>query len=261
MTVFAKTLYDRRRSLLAWSLGLVSLIALILAYWPSVRGNDELDRFIRELPEAVRALTGEVGLATPAGYLNGELFAFMVPVLVLVVAIGMGARAVAGEEERGTFELLLSMPISRQRVLLEKVAGGLVVLLSLGVVLGTALVVGARVAGMDIAASRLVAATVAVIALSLPFGALALLLGCITGARGASIGVTAAAAVAAYLLDALAPFSTLLAPYGKLSPFRWYDSAAVLEHGIRWGCLALLVALASVFVTAAAFALQQRDAV
>ena len=40
----------------------------------------------------------------------------MVPLLLLIAAIGAGAGAIAGEEERGTLDLLLSLPVSRRRL-------------------------------------------------------------------------------------------------------------------------------------------------
>lgn len=259
MTILAKALRDRRRATIVWSIGLASLTALIFLYWPTVKSNPELDRFLRGLPEGVRAITGRASFTTPAGYLNGELFSLMLPLLLLVVAIGMGARAIAGEEERGTLELLLSAPVTRRRVLLEKVAAGLVVLSVLGVVLFASLLVGARVADMDIGAGRLAAATLSVIALSLPFGALALALGCATGARGTAIGPTVAVAAAMYLLNSLAPLSATLKPYRVLSPFEWYGSEAVLASGARWGHLALLAATAVALTALAALLFERRD--
>ena len=46
----------------------------------------------------------------------------MVPLLLMIAAIGAGAGAIAGEEERGTLELLLANPLSRRRLVLEKTA-------------------------------------------------------------------------------------------------------------------------------------------
>ena len=259
MTIFAKALRDRRRAMIGWSAGLAGLTGLILLYWPTVKDNPELDRFLRGLPEAVRALTGRSSLTSPAGYLNAELFALMVPLLLLVTAIGMGARAIAGEEERGTLELLLSAPISRRRVLLEKVAAGVLMLAVLGVVLFAALAVGAQLAGMAIGTGRLAATALSVVVLTLPFGALALALGCATGARGAAIGPTVAVAAAAYLLDSLAPLSSALRPWRVVSPFHWYDAEAVLTGGPRWGYLALLAGTAALLTALAAVLFERRD--
>ncbi|MGZ4268504.1 MAG: ABC transporter permease [Solirubrobacteraceae bacterium] len=259
MTILVKSLRDRRRSVIGWGVGIAALTALLFLYWPSIKGNPELDRFIQRLPEAVRAITGRGGYSTPAGYLNTELFSFMMPLLLLVVAIGMGARAIAGEEERGTLELLLSTPVSRRRVLLEKVAAGLLIMLALGAVLLAALLIGARASSMDISAGRLAAAAASAVALSLPFGALALALGCATGVRGAAIGPTVAVAVATYLLNTLGPLTSALRPYKSLSPFDWYGSEAALSSGPRWGYLALLAGTAAVLCALAAVLFDRRD--
>ncbi len=44
----------------------------------------------------------------------------MGPLMMLVYAISGGANVVAGEEDRGTLEPLLTHPISRTRVVLDK---------------------------------------------------------------------------------------------------------------------------------------------
>ena len=80
---------------------------------------------VDDYPDAFKAFFGlgdNVDYTSAIGYLNGELFSFMVPLLLLIAAIGAGARATAGEEERGTLELLLANPISRRRLVLDKLA-------------------------------------------------------------------------------------------------------------------------------------------
>ena len=259
-SVFAKTLRDRRRGAIGWSVGLVALVAVIAAYWPSVRDSPELQAFARDLPEALRALVGGGDYGTAAGYLNAELFSFIVPLLFLIVAIGLGARAVAAEEERGTIDLLMAMPLTRRRMLLEKVAAGVVVLLALGAVLFGATVLGAAVADMGVEVARLAEITLATVLLALPFGALALAIGCATGARGLASGLTATAAVAAYMLNGLAPLVDSLEGYRDLSPFAWYASDAVLAgDGLALWRAGLLVGVAAVLLAVALVALERRD--
>ena len=75
----------------------------------------------------------------------------MVPLLLLVAAIGAGARATAGEEERGTLDLLLANPLSRRRLIAEKVAALACEISVLGArCLGGALLVGVKIVGMEI---------------------------------------------------------------------------------------------------------------
>ena len=101
------------------------MVALMVSVYPTVHANPALNRLVQQYPDALKAFIGfggEVDYLSPAGYLGSELFSFMVPLLLLVAAIGAGARAIAGEEEAGTLELLLSCPVSRRRVVLEKLA-------------------------------------------------------------------------------------------------------------------------------------------
>jgi ABC-2 type transport system permease protein len=258
-SVLAHTLRERRRGLLGWSLGVAALAGLMAAYWPSIRDSADLQSFTRNLPEAMRALIGGGDYSTAVGFLNAELFAFMMPLLFLIVAIGMGARAVLGEEERGTIDLLLSMPITRRRVLIEKALGGLLVLAALGVVLFGALLLGDAIVDMGIPAGRLAAISLAVVLVALPFGALALLLGCATGSHGLALGLTSTAAVAAYMLNALAPLIGSLDRWQDASPFAWYASGDVLAGHLSLAHVALLLGTALVLAAAAVVALDRRD--
>ena len=83
------------------------------AFYPSItEGAAQLQSYMDNLPEAIRNLIG-VDYTSPAGYLRAELFALLGPILFLVYAVGAGARAVAGEEETRSLDLLLSTPLTR----------------------------------------------------------------------------------------------------------------------------------------------------
>lgn len=259
VSVLAHTLRERRRGLLGWSLGVAALAALIAVHWPAVRDSPELQSFTRDLPEAMRALIGEGDYATAAGFLNAELFAFMMPLLFLIVAIGFGAGAVTREEERGTIDLLLSTPLTRRRMLGQKLLGGAIVLAVLGAVLFVALMLGGWAVDLGIGADRLAAISLAVVLVALPFGALALLMACATGSHGLALGLTSAAAVAAYMLNALAPLIGSLERWQDASPFAWYASGDVLAGHLTLVHVALLIGVALVLAAAAVVALERRD--
>ena len=63
---------------------------------------------------------GELDIASPAGYLNSQVYALMAPLVLLIFAIGAGAGAVAGEEERGTLDLLLAHPLRRRDYVVQR---------------------------------------------------------------------------------------------------------------------------------------------
>jgi ABC-2 type transport system permease protein len=260
--VLLKSLRDVRRGFAWWSVGLVGLVSLIVAVWPTVRDNPALIKLHETYPEELKAFVsfgGEFDFGTPAGYLGAELFSFMVPLLLLVAAIGAGAGAVAGEEERGTLDLLLAHPISRVRLALEKLAALVVEVTGLAAVLFVCLVAGSAAAGMKIAASNLAAATAGALFLALAYGGIAFALGAATGRRALAIGLSAAAAVAAYLVNGLAPLVDALEPAQKASPFYHYAAGDPLRHGLEAGHVLLLVAIAVAAAAVAVFAFDRRN--
>lgn len=231
---FLKTLRDRRRSLFWWALGLVALVALTVGFWPTIEETgEELNRLIEDLPPAFRNLGGgDLDLTSPEGYLNGRVFALLGPILFLVFGIAFGARTVAGEEQAGTLELVLARPVARWRLVAEKFAALTVATVFLGLVLWGSLVIGALPVDLDIAAGALAGATLMVVLLGLLFGALALLIGALTGKRALALGLSTAVAVGTYLLDLYAGVSEAVEPFRGLSPFYYYDAALPLRNGV-----------------------------
>lgn len=261
-SVLLKTLRDARRALAWWGIGLVGLVAMMVAVYPTVRANRDLNAMVEDYPEALKAFIafgGELDYASGAGYLGSELFSFMIPLLLLVAAVGAGARAIAGEEERGTLDLLLANPVSRRRVVVDKLGALAAEVTLLSLVLWVALVVGAEAVDMDVPATRLGAATIGAGLLAVVFGAVAVLVGAATGRRGVAVGVASAGAVAAYLVNSLAALVDALEPIQNVSPFYHYAAADPLRHGLAPGHVAFLVVLAAVTAVLAVVAFDRRD--
>jgi ABC-2 type transport system permease protein len=256
-SVLLKTVRDAARGFVWWSLGIAAMVLVTVLFWPSVRDSQGLKDFARTAPDVLKAFTnGELDFTSPVGYLEGRLFALLVPVLFLVYAIGAGARAIAGEEEAGTLELLLSLPLSRTRLVLEK-AGALVVQLgALAVVLVVLVVAASKAVSLDVSAGRIAAAGASAYLLALAHGALALSIGAATGRRATALGIAGAVAVGGYLLDGLAEVVDALEPWRVLSPFDWVDQP--LRHGLGGGAIAL-AALALVATAAALPLFARRD--
>ena len=245
-SVFAGAVRDARRRFVWWSVGLIGYVAVIAAVWPSIRTNEALLKLHETYPESLKAFAsfgGEFDFSTPAGYLGAELFSIMVPLLLLVAGIGGGARALAGEEERGTLELLLAQPVSRRRVALEKLAALGLELAGLGGVFFLASWASTAVAGMRVSAGHLLAATTAAVLLALVYAAIAMLAGAATGRRATAIAVPSALAVCAYLVNGLAPLVDLVHSLRKLSPWYHYAAGDPLRHGLSLNALVLVAVL------------------
>lgn len=258
-SVFERSVHEHGRSLAAWTLGCLALGLVMTAVYPAVRDNPQIAQLHETYPKALRALFDLEDLATPVGYLRAEVFSLTGPLLVVLLGVLWGSDLVAGEEDRGTIDLLLANPVSRRRVLLEKWAAlaagtGLV---CLGLAAGLAL--GLAPFGLHVGVARLAAATVATGLLGLLFGSVAFALGAATGRRGLARGVTALLAVAAYLSSTLAALVGWLGPLRAASP--WYHALGVdpLVTGFQAGHLLLLVGIVAVVVLGGLVAFDRRD--
>ncbi len=261
-SVLTKTLRDGRRGLAWWSAGLVGLVALMVAVYPSVRDNPELNRLVEDYPEALKAFIafgGNLDYTSAAGYLGSELYSFMVPLLFLVAAVGSGAGAIAGEEERGTLDLLLATPIGRRRLAAEKLGAVAIELAALAVVLWLALWLGVRVVGMEVSGAHLGAATASAFLVALLYGTLAFALGAGTGRRAIAVGVSAAAAVAGYLVNSLAGLVDALERVRVASPFYHYAASDPLRSGLEAGHVLFLAAATAVTAAAGMLLFERRD--
>lgn len=108
--ILLKTLHDRRRALIGWSMGVLGITAMCVSLWPTIEEQAaDFQKLIDNYPDALHfRYPGDHD--SSAGYLNTELFSFMAPLIFLGFAIGMATDTTAGEEERKTFDLLLSQP-------------------------------------------------------------------------------------------------------------------------------------------------------
>ncbi len=258
-SVFAKTVYDRRHGLVWWSVGIALLTVAVLSVWPSVR--DEYQKLVQNYPEALLAFFGieKGGVGSAAGYLQAELFGFMLPLVFIVYMISAASAATAGEQEAGSLDLLLAQPISRTRVLTEKYAALCTSLGLITVVFAGVLIFCSSVFDVGVGVSGLLAATFSAYALAILFGAIAMLAGCMTGHRALAAGVAAGSAVGAYLLTSLAALVEGLKRFRPVSPFWWYAGNDPLRRGLQPLHVGLLVGATLLCMVAAVIAFDRRD--
>jgi len=261
-SIFVKAVRDRRRMLLWWALGMLGTAFMLASFYPTIRATgDDLNTYIENLPEAIRALVlaGGGDFTSGPGYLNSELFSFMLPVLVLIFSVGVGAGVLAGEEREGRLELVVASPVSRRRVVLQKLAAVLAGMVALGVVLWAALAAGVEIWEIPVEHANVAAAVLMGVLLGWVFGALALAVGAATGRRGMAIGVPAAFGVATFFVNGLAPLSSVLEAWRPLTPFYYYNALEPIRNGLDPAHTLVLVALTAILGIAAVLSFERRD--
>ena len=257
--LFPRTVRSHARSLVGWGAGMVAYGSVMLALYPSVKGNADFAKLLKSYPEALQKLFSLSDYTSPAGYLNAEIFSFMAPLLLGLFAVLLGADLLAGEEGRGTLEMLLANPITRRRVFAEKWLALITMTAVVNACLGLVLGLGSPIVHLHIANGTLAGAIVAMTLLTCLFGTLSLALGAATGRRGLSLGVTAVALVASYFVSALANLITWMSHVRPLSP--WYQALGVdpLHHGLSLEHVTVLILLTIAFGLIGGWRFQRRD--
>ena len=252
---------DHRRALVAWCIGVGAYVTLIAAIFTSIESSPELNDLIESYPEVLKSLFGiseGADITSGPGYLDAELFGFMLPLFVLVLAIGSGARTFAGEEDAGRLELVLSYPVRRRSAVVAKglALAGEVALFSTVSVL--TIVVCDPIFGLDISLRHLGEAFLWLVALGLFYGWLALAAGAAYPSRALAIGLAAGTAAADYLIGGLHELAGWLDPFRFISPF-WLVGSSPLQGGTDLVGVAVVLLAAAAVLALGAIVVERRD--
>jgi ABC-2 type transport system permease protein len=241
--------------LLVATLLLAGFQLIIPAVISTLDVQDAIGNVLAMLPPGIGAALGEqmFGGMSTAGLLG---FGWNHPVAHAAgtaVAVVLGARAVAGEIENGTLELVLAQPISRSAYLGSQVALGVLALTALCAagILGT--VVGTRAFGIErIAWSRIVQVGASFLLLLLALFAITLLASTFLREGGRALGIGFLVAVGSFLVNTVALLWNRAA---FLKPFTLHEyhvprdvlaagRIAPLAVAVLGGCTALCIAVA-----------------
>lgn len=258
--VFSKTFYDQRWSMGGFALGLGILTFFILYLYPSVA--EAQAEILEGMGESMaESLVGSMVMVGSAeAYLSFQLFSFQ-PLYLAIFLIIETSATVAGEERSKTFDILLTRPIERWRILIEKALA-----IFLGVVIITAATTAGAVAGayasnVDLNVYDLILSLIN----TLPFAFWVLCFGIFCSAifrsRKTAALVATAVVVAGYMLNSLSEFVTSLATWSEFSPMYYYGWGAPLLFGTRWSHIGILLGTGLVFFLLAIVAFQRREIV
>jgi len=245
-------LRQMRRSIIGWGIGLGSLVAVTVAFWPVFRDASGISQAIDQLPAGVIEAFGLAEFGTPAGFLRGNLYEFVVPLLLAIATVAAANGLTAAEEDSGRMEVYLAQPVTRRSVF-----AGRTVAAALWLIVMTALIAIVQLASnvvfdLRIDAGPVLATVVLCGLLALLHGALALAIAGWWPRPAAVLSVGIAVAVAGYIVSALFPLSDTLKPISDLSPWKWAFGGDPLVNGAEpWRFVALFapsLALAAVAI-------------
>ncbi|MCC6236985.1 MAG: ABC transporter permease subunit [Dehalococcoidia bacterium] len=233
MALFFHAVRGLRGQVLAYGLGLAFWGVVEAALFPTVRDTLAAVEYPEELLKAFGATSSN--LSDPRTFMDVEFFS-LGPLVLAVFALFAGTGALAGEESRGTMEVLAALPVSRRRMFFEKVLAvtTALVLTCAIVALGWVLAMPFAEFGRQLPLWRLTAATFAMLSFAGFVVASALLLGAVAPSRGAAGAWGAALLIASYLIVVISGVTESVEDLRYLSPYYYSDLTGILAQGAEW---------------------------
>lgn len=263
MTVFWRYIRDRRRWLVGFGLGVLGGILISVAFYPSLKDQPSFDDYIESLPDWAKALVGsqgDLGLTSPAGYLHSQVFTQVLPILLLIFGISLGARAIGGSEDDGSLELMLANPITRSRVALERFASALAMMFAMGAWSTVLLLALSPPFGLleGVSIPNLIGACLAATCLGAVHTAIAFSAGAALGGRGHAISIASVVGVGGYLLFGFVS-ANVLTFLRFLTPWWWYSSRNVVGLGLPPEAVVVPVIVSAVVAALGVWRFARRD--
>lgn len=241
---------------------LLAFIALTMSLFPSIRETgEEFDAYLETLPpEVARAFVGNVTtLTTIEGYLVSQLYQFGWVLLLGVYFAYAAASTIAGDVERGRADLLLTLPLTRARFVVEKFLALVPVVVAVNVVTFLAIYAGILLVDETIVLADVVAVHAVSVLYLLACAGVGLLASVlfdsIRRAQTAAIG----AVFGAFMLETLT-YDTDFQWLGAIAFSRYFEPAEILVFGnLEWTNVVVLLAAIAVLLAASAAIFERRD--
>lgn len=209
----------------------VSLYTAFIVWYFTVLEGTDFEALTEDMPPTMLDAFGIESLGTIEGFLGGQVFNF-----VWLLGLGLYFAYAAGglvasdiEDER--MDLLLSFPVSRSRLLVEKFASLLLPIVTLNVVVGTVIYVLVVAIGETIDPAHLAVAHLASIPYLLVCAAIGVVLSVLvdraTIAERAAVGVV----FVLFLVESVVGGGTDFEWIQYVSPTHYYDPTGILVDG------------------------------
>src|ERR1700682_2039944 len=244
-SIFLKTLRDYRIAILGWGIGMGLVAISPMASVSALVTTPEARRQLVSLAASFAWNADPVAVDTIGGYATFKIgfFVFLMAIWPLLA----GIRMLRGEEDRGSLDVLLSLPRPRLNVAFEKVAAMWTALLAMGLLIGLLAFAGGRKFGGEFGLDGALLYGLNLALICAVFGGLALLISQFTQEHGTAAGWTGGLLLVfidADMVHRVVPTSVW---YSLLSPI-FYSSLSkplIPTYGVNAGAMIFQLALAA----------------
>jgi len=258
-SVFLKTLGGYRVAILGWGIGMGLVIVSPMASVGTLITTPQAREQLIGLAATFVWNADVVAVDTIGGYATWKIGIFIF--LIAIWPILAASHMLRGEEERGSLDMLLSLPQRRARVALEKLVAMWTALVAMGLLIALLTFSGGQKFGGQFGLGDALLFGLNLALICAVIGGLALLISQFTQERGTAAGSTAGLLLVFIVLDMVHRVIPNTDWVSRISPIYYYNLSKPLvpSHGANPGAMLLLLGLALTLSLAAVGLFARRD--
>ena len=259
LSLLKHELWSRWGAVLGWGIGLALFGIMYVAIYPEF--NEKMDLAAMSDISFYQAFGFD--MASFEGFIASSVVQF-IPLILAIYVIMTSTATLAGEDDGGTLELIVTMPLNRWQITTMKATAMAIVAFLILVIAGAGSAIalnGIRESiEVDVTGSQLFVAILSGWPITLAFLMIGLFCGaCLPNRRTASMAATMIFLIS-YFGEPVAGFVESLDVMKPFSLFYYFDSTAgVFSEGVQAGDVWVLLGVATFFFALAVIAFERRD--
>jgi ABC-2 type transport system permease protein len=261
MKVFTKTLKEKYRGIAILSVLFFVFALYVVTLFP-VMGEEMLGSFDEMFQHpALRAFGRSVStLASIEGLLVVELYQWGIELLLGAYAVLFAVSFVSGEIEDKTIDVLLANPVSRTRILLEKYAALLIMLVIVNAVMFAGVIAGLVYIGEKTDIAWLVYTHILFMPFLLVVSSYSTFLSVAFDDTRRTTYVGLGILLGSFILNSVFLMTEKYSSLSRITLSHYFDPGKnLIFHEIVWGDVAVLCVVAAVLLAAAVVWFNRRD--
>jgi len=262
MNIFFRELKDNLKSLIIWCIGVLFMVGAGMSKYAGLSGSDEaLNDIMTKLPKTFQAVfgTGTLNLSKVSGF-YGVLFLYIL-LMAAIHAVILGANIISKEERDKTSEFLMVKPVSRERIIGQKLLAALLNIIIFNLVsLSLSIAMVNQFGNGENVNKDILLLTIGMFLVQLLFLSLGSALAAYYKAPKKSVSISTAILLISFFMSIMVDLSDKLQWLKYLTPFKYFEAKAVMYGGGLDGTfVAISIALSVILIISTFVFYRRRD--
>lgn len=259
---FWHTLKQHRNQIWLWGGGLAFLALLLIGMVGDMGLIESYAQIMESLPDELMSAFGAdmAAISTPDGFIAFGFFSYIL-IIIAIYAVNAGLDIVATDEDEGMLDIVLTLPVLRRQLVIERFLAFAVITVSILLVSFIGFVIGAQFTTFEMNLGGMFLGIISLIPSTLFIIVLVVLCSVIFRRKSSALAVAVVIILVSYFVDMLAMTTTndVIQAMSYLSFFTYSKSQAVVTDGVIWRDLAVLGVVTGALFLLTLYLFDRRD--